>query len=67
MKNLVMPLNGMMMQFWQREFNMKRFVFKMECGGIFDCIARNFEVACIRFEQNQMGFKPQDILEVREY
>jgi len=62
-----MPLNGMMMQFWQREFNMKRFVFKMECGGIFDCIARNFEVACIRFEQNQMGFKPQDILEVREY
>jgi hypothetical protein len=46
---------------------MKRFVFKMDCGGVFDCIARNFEVACIRFEQNQMGFKPQDIREVREY
>ena len=39
----------------------------MDCGGVFDCIARNFEVACIRFEQNQMGFKPQDIREVREY
>ena len=62
-----MPLSGMMTQCWQGEFNMKRFVFKMECGGIFDCIARNFEVACIRFEQNQLGFRPQDILTVQEW
>jgi len=62
-----MPLSGMMMQFWQGEYDMKRFVFKMDCGGIFDCIARNFEVACIRFEQNQMGFKPENIREVCEW
>ena len=38
----------------------------MEDGGVFLCIAKDFCGACLLFDQNQMGFKPQDILEIVE-
>ena len=45
---------------------MKQFTFKMDDGGIFLCIAQDFKSACLLFDQNQMGFQPQDILEIVE-
>jgi len=44
----------------------KQFTFKMDDGGIFLCIARDFRSACLLFDQNQMGFTAQDILEILE-
>ena len=45
---------------------MKQFTFKMDNGDTFLCIAQDFRSACLLFDQNQMGFKPQDILEIVE-
>ena len=38
----------------------------MDNGDTFLCIAKDFRSACLLFDQNQMGFKPQDILEIVE-
>jgi len=38
----------------------------MDDGGIFHCIAQDFRSACLLFDQNQMGFTAQDILEIVE-
>jgi hypothetical protein len=45
---------------------MKRFTFKMDSGDAFLCIAKDFKSACLLFDQNQMGFRPEDILEIIE-
>jgi hypothetical protein len=45
---------------------MKQFTFKMDSGDVFLCIAQDFRAACLLFDKNQMGFLPQDILEIVE-
>jgi hypothetical protein len=45
---------------------MKRFTFRMDSGDAFLYIAQDFKSACLLFDQNQMGFQPQDILEIIE-